>query len=114
MSSEALDEVRRIEERRTCGVFTEIMSNSRVCHFKLVLLGDTAVGKSCLVVRFVRDEFFEFQEPTIGGEQDSRGISLCAGWHLIIKCTAFESRTVFLPVVLTSTLSDRPNSTEPW
>jgi len=39
---------------------------SRVCHFKLVLLGDSAVGKSCLVVRFVRDEFFEFQEPTIG------------------------------------------------
>jgi len=42
------------------------MASSRVCHFKLVLLGDTAVGKSCLVVRFVRDEFFEFQEPTIG------------------------------------------------
>lgn len=41
---------------------------SRVCHFKLVLLGDSAVGKSCLVVRFVRDEFFEFQEPTIGGK----------------------------------------------
>lgn len=40
---------------------------NRVHHFKLVLLGDTAVGKSCLVVRFVRDEFFEFQEPTIGG-----------------------------------------------
>jgi len=39
---------------------------NRVHHFKLVLLGDTAVGKSCLVVRFVRDEFFEFQEPTIG------------------------------------------------
>jgi Ras-related protein Rab-5C len=36
---------------------------------KLVLLGDTAVGKSCLVVRFVRDEFFEFQEPTIGGKK---------------------------------------------
>lgn len=42
------------------------MSANRVCHFKLVLLGDSAVGKSCLVVRFVRDEFFEFQEPTIG------------------------------------------------
>lgn len=42
--------------------------NARVCHFKLVLLGDTAVGKSCLVVRFVRDEYFEYQEPTIGGK----------------------------------------------
>jgi|EP01083_Nonionella_stella_P044172 small GTP-binding protein len=40
--------------------------STRVCHFKLVLLGDAAVGKSCLVVRFVRDEFYEFQEPTIG------------------------------------------------
>lgn len=39
---------------------------NRVCHFKLVLLGDTAVGKSCLVVRFVRDEYFEYTEPTIG------------------------------------------------
>ena len=44
---------------------------SRVHHFKLVLLGDTAVGKSCLVVRFVRDEFFEFQEPTIGGKVET-------------------------------------------
>ena len=33
---------------------------------KVVFLGDTSVGKSCLTVRFVRDEFFEFQEPTIG------------------------------------------------
>lgn len=46
------------------------MSSGRVCHFKLVLLGDTAVGKSCLVVRFVRDEFFEYQEPTIGGQSN--------------------------------------------
>mmetsp|Transcript_22333 Transcript_22333/g.39589 ORF Transcript_22333/g.39589 Transcript_22333/m.39589 type:complete len:195 (+) Transcript_22333:351-935(+) len=42
------------------------MSSNKTKHYKLVLLGDTAVGKSCLVVRFVRDEFFEFQEPTIG------------------------------------------------
>jgi GTPase SAR1 family protein len=46
------------------------MASNRVCHFKLVLLGDSAVGKSCLVVRFVRDEFFEFQEPTIGGMKE--------------------------------------------
>ena len=55
---------------------TSTMNNNRVCHFKLVLLGDTAVGKSCLVVRFVRDEFFEFQEPTIGGKRCSSSMSL--------------------------------------
>jgi len=54
---------------------------NRVHHFKLVLLGDTAVGKSCLVVRFVRDEFFEFQEPTIGGKRVSfRALLCCADW----------------------------------
>jgi len=35
-------------------------------HFKLVLLGNASVGKSCLVVRFAKDEFYENQEPTIG------------------------------------------------
>jgi GTPase SAR1 family protein len=50
--------------RSVSGLKNSIMS--KTWHYKLVLLGDTAVGKSCLVVRFVRDEFFEFQEPTIG------------------------------------------------
>jgi len=49
---------------------------SKVYHFKLVLLGDSAVGKSCLVVRFVRDEFFEFQEPTIGAAFLTQTVSL--------------------------------------
>lgn len=35
---------------------------------KLVLLGDTGVGKSCFAMRAVRDRFDENQEPTIGGE----------------------------------------------
>lgn len=52
------------------------MASNRICHFKLVLLGDSAVGKSCLVVRFVRDEFFEFQEPTIGGKFIKRNLDL--------------------------------------
>eukprot|EP00450_Noctiluca_scintillans_P000812 CAMPEP_0194488490 /NCGR_PEP_ID=MMETSP0253-20130528/8400_1 /TAXON_ID=2966 /ORGANISM="Noctiluca scintillans" /LENGTH=195 /DNA_ID=CAMNT_0039328865 /DNA_START=53 /DNA_END=640 /DNA_ORIENTATION=- len=39
---------------------------AKIVHSKLVLLGDAAVGKSCLVVRFAKGEFYEFQEPTIG------------------------------------------------
>jgi small GTP-binding protein len=35
-------------------------------NYKLVLLGDTAVGKSCIVWRLVRNDFYDFQEPTIG------------------------------------------------
>eukprot|EP00768_Dysnectes_brevis_P000505 gnl/Dysnectes_brevis/1109_a1240_4317.p1 GENE.gnl/Dysnectes_brevis/1109_a1240_4317~~gnl/Dysnectes_brevis/1109_a1240_4317.p1 ORF type:complete len:207 (-),score=16.62 gnl/Dysnectes_brevis/1109_a1240_4317:74-655(-) len=33
---------------------------------KLVLLGGSAVGKSSLVLRFVRNSFIDYQEPTIG------------------------------------------------
>eukprot|EP00298_Acanthocystis_sp_HF-20_P001551 c11960_g1_i1.p1 GENE.c11960_g1_i1~~c11960_g1_i1.p1 ORF type:complete len:202 (-),score=78.50 c11960_g1_i1:90-695(-) len=40
--------------------------NNKVFQFKLVLLGDSAVGKSSLVLRFVRGQFFECQESTIG------------------------------------------------
>lgn len=34
--------------------------------FKLVLLGDSSVGKSSIVNRFVKDSFDEFRESTIG------------------------------------------------
>eukprot|EP01064_Diplonema_japonicum_P028966 TRINITY_DN4576_c0_g1_i1.p1 TRINITY_DN4576_c0_g1~~TRINITY_DN4576_c0_g1_i1.p1 ORF type:complete len:221 (+),score=48.25 TRINITY_DN4576_c0_g1_i1:64-663(+) len=34
--------------------------------FKLVLLGESAVGKSSIVLRFVRQDFLEHQEATIG------------------------------------------------
>jgi len=36
--------------------------------FKLVLLGESAVGKSSLVLRFVKGQFAEHQESTIGGK----------------------------------------------
>mmetsp|Transcript_16844 Transcript_16844/g.28908 ORF Transcript_16844/g.28908 Transcript_16844/m.28908 type:complete len:102 (-) Transcript_16844:430-735(-) len=34
--------------------------------YKLVLLGETAVGKSSVALRFARDQFLEYQESTIG------------------------------------------------
>lgn len=40
----------------------------KICQFKLVLLGESAVGKSSLVLRFVKGQFHEYQESTIGGE----------------------------------------------
>jgi len=39
---------------------------AKICQFKLVLLGESAVGKSSLVLRFVKGQFHEFQESTIG------------------------------------------------
>jgi small GTP-binding protein len=38
----------------------------KTCQFKLVLLGESSVGKSSLVLRFVKGQFHEFQESTIG------------------------------------------------
>lgn len=38
-----------------------------VYQYKLVLLGESAVGKSSLVLRFVKNSFSEHQESTIGG-----------------------------------------------
>ena len=43
---------------------------------KLVLLGDTAVGKSCITVRFVKDLFYDFQEPTIGASFSTANVEV--------------------------------------
>lgn len=44
---------------------------NKICQFKLVLLGESAVGKSSLVLRFVKGQFHEFQESTIGGKRQT-------------------------------------------
>uniref|UniRef100_A0A8C7HYK7 RAB5A, member RAS oncogene family, b n=1 Tax=Oncorhynchus kisutch TaxID=8019 RepID=A0A8C7HYK7_ONCKI len=41
-------------------------TGNKISQFKLVLLGESAVGKSSLVLRFVKGQFHEFQESTIG------------------------------------------------
>ena len=43
---------------------------------KTVLLGETAVGKSSIAVRFVRDQFFEYQESTIGAAFLAQSLTL--------------------------------------
>ena len=62
-------------------------------HFKLVLLGNAGVGKSCLVLRFVRNEFFEDQETTIGGAWPQRLVGLTGvdvARRLLGTCSAFS------------------------
>lgn len=41
-------------------------AGAKICQFKLVLLGESAVGKSSLVLRFVKGQFHDYQESTIG------------------------------------------------
>ncbi|CAA0814531.1 Ras-related protein RABF2b [Striga hermonthica] len=43
---------------------------------KLVLLGDMGAGKSSLVIRFVKGQFLEFQESTIGAAFFSQTVSV--------------------------------------
>ena len=49
---------------------------SKVCQIKLVLLGESAVGKSSLVLRFVKGQFHEYQESTIGAAYLSQTVCL--------------------------------------
>ena len=41
-------------------------AQNKISQFKLVLLGESAVGKSSLVLRFVKGQFHDYQESTIG------------------------------------------------
>lgn len=50
--------------------------NARFAQFKLVLLGESAVGKSSLVLRFVKDQFDDYRESTIGAAFLTQTISL--------------------------------------
>ncbi|KAK8016452.1 mitofilin [Apiospora rasikravindrae] len=50
--------------------------NARFAQFKLVLLGESAVGKSSIVLRFVKDQFDSYRESTIGAAFLTQTISL--------------------------------------
>ncbi|CAD6499659.1 BgTH12-03767 [Blumeria graminis f. sp. triticale] len=55
---------------------TSSRGGNRFAQFKLVLLGESAVGKSSLVLRFVKDQFDDFRESTIGAAFLTQTISL--------------------------------------
>merc|ERR1711981_1389877 len=63
-------------QRAHQGALMAASGSGRVFQFKLVLLGDSAVGKSSLVLRFVRGQFFEYQESTIGAAFLTQNVSL--------------------------------------
>jgi len=52
---------------------------SKQFQFKLVLLGESAVGKSSLVLRFVRDQFDDYRESTIGAAFLTQTVNLDDG-----------------------------------
>ena len=58
-------------------------------HYKVVFLGETSVGKSSIVSRFTRDEFFEFQEPTIGAAFQTKSIHTDNGF--IVKMEFWDT-----------------------
>jgi Ras-related protein Rab-5C len=51
-------------------------TQNKACQFKLVLLGESAVGKSSLVIRFVKGQFHEYQESTIGAAFLAQSVSV--------------------------------------
>ncbi|KAG0225813.1 GTP-binding protein of the rab/ypt [Actinomortierella wolfii] len=55
---------------------TPQQSPAKLYQFKLVLLGESAVGKSSLVLRFVKDQFDDYRESTIGAAFLTQTVSL--------------------------------------
>jgi len=56
----------------------------RALNFKLVLLGDSAVGKSSTVTRFVKDTFSDMQQPTIGASFLTQTLTLDDGQQVML------------------------------
>ena len=44
--------------------------------FKFIIIGDSNVGKSCLMLQFIEKKFKSFIDPTIGVEFGSKKIQI--------------------------------------
>ncbi|MBN3275652.1 RAB5C protein, partial [Polyodon spathula] len=70
---------------------------NKICQFKLVLLGESAVGKSSLVLRFVKGQFHEYQESTIGVllfPKDVEFLELRLGAAFLTQTVCLDDTTV--------------------
>eukprot|EP00766_Chilomastix_caulleryi_P000144 gnl/Chilomastix_caulleri/1137.p1 GENE.gnl/Chilomastix_caulleri/1137~~gnl/Chilomastix_caulleri/1137.p1 ORF type:complete len:165 (-),score=10.75 gnl/Chilomastix_caulleri/1137:309-803(-) len=50
------------------------MSTDRLASHKVVLLGDSGVGKTSLIYRYIKNEFSEYSEPTVGALCSSKTV----------------------------------------
>ncbi|KAF4046754.1 Ras family [Phytophthora infestans] len=73
-SSLRLHRARKARENRTRNGTMADAGNSKAREVKVVLLGDTGVGKSSLVLRFVTNNFRPYSESTIGASFMSKMI----------------------------------------
>lgn len=57
-------------------------------HFKIVIIGDSGVGKSNLLTRFTRNEFTQESKATIGVELTTRSVKIQSK---VIKCQIWDT-----------------------
>ena len=65
-------------------------------NYKVVFLCETSVGKSSIVSRFTRDEFFEYKEPTIGAAFQTKSIHTDNGF-IVNMIKIFEGLSALSP-----------------
>ena len=62
---------------------TQRPAQSQLYQFKLVLLGESAVGKSSLVLRFVKDQFSDYRESTVSASCLRMSADIDIDWRSI-------------------------------
>lgn len=75
--------------------------------FKIVLIGDSGVGKSNLLTRFTRDEFNLESKSTIGVEFATKSLLVQdpdSGQDVVLKAQVLHKRKLLLPCFLFPTL----------
>lgn len=59
------------------------MSSPRNC--KIILLGEAGVGKTCIISRYIKNQFIDNQEATIGAAFSAKEIKLKNGTNYLLN-----------------------------